>query len=413
MSATSFDPVPLLATNSPAPAQAWQGFPKFNFVGGHNDPDGVPQQELAEAAQTVMQRDSQLLATYNLDSGPQGYLPLREFVCTKLKKDRGMDVQAEDILITSGSLQGLDLVNRLFVDPGDLVLVEEHCYAGALSRLKRLGAKIIGIPLDEEGIVPEKLKETLAELKQTGRLPKFLYTIPTIQNPTAAVMSLQRRQQLLEIASEFDLLIFEDECYADLMWSGERPPALHALDKDGRVIYIGSFSKSIAPALRVGYLSANWSIMSRILAQKSDAGSAALEQMILAEFCRTHFHSHVKQLNERLQIKANALCDAIAHHFGSAAKFTRPEGGIFLWVEFPEQINTLALVDAAQQAGIAYNPGPEWSTNPDSTQSSMRLCFANPPLAVLQAGIATLADVFARESGFPARDSDIAKPVDY
>lgn len=408
MSPSSFDAQSLMLADTPAPAQPWSGFPKFNFVGGHNDPEGVPAQQLIEAAKTVLARDAHLLATYNLASGPQGHLPLREFVSHKLSKDRGMRVGVNDILITSGSLQGLDLVNGMFVERGDTVLVEEHCYGGALSRLKRLGARIIGVALDDQGIRTDKLRQILAELKEQKIQPKFLYTIPTVQNPTAAIMGEQRRMDLLALAREYELLIFEDECYADLIWSGTRPPALHALDTDNRVIHIGSFSKSIAPALRVGYLCADWSIMSRILASKTDAGSGALEQMILAEFCHKHFDSHLLQLNARLQKKADALCDAISHHFGSAAKFKRPDGGIFLWVEFPEAVNTPALSQAAAQAGIAYNPGPEWSTNAQATQSSLRLCFANPSIDTLQAGVATLADVFAAEAGVPARDADVA-----
>jgi len=170
----------------------------------------------------------------------------------------------------------------------------------------------------------------------------------------------------------------------------------------------GVVGRSPAPALRVGYLAASWPVLSQILASKTDAGSGALEQMVLAEFCEHHFDDHVERLNARLKIKSDAICDALNHHFGSHVKFKRPVGGIFQWVQFPEGIDTQALVSAAQQAGVAYNPGPEWSTNTELARSSMRLCFANPPVAVLQAGIATLADVFAQETGFPARDSDVA-----
>jgi len=220
----SFDPAPLFASDSLTAATRWPGFPRFNFVGGHNDPDGVPSTELRQAAQTVLERDAHLLATYYLNSGPQGHLPLRQFVCTKLSKDRGMQIDPDDVLITSGSLQGLDLVNSLFIKPGDTVLVEEHCYAGALSRLQRAGAKVTGIALDDEGLRVDRLAETLEALKKLGTHPKYLYTIPTVQNPTSAIMGLDRRRQLLDLAAEHDLLILEDECYADLVWSGDRPP---------------------------------------------------------------------------------------------------------------------------------------------------------------------------------------------
>ena len=406
VAASSFDLSALLAPNAPAPGTRWSGAPEFNFVGGNNDPEGVPVELLAACAQACLQRDGSLLATYNLTGGPQGYEPLRRFVAAKVKQ-RGIECTADDVLITSGSLQGLDLVNDVFLNAGDTVVVEQFTYGGALSRLYNRGIKVIGAPLDEDGIRPDALADILHKLRADGTRAKYIYTIPTLQNPTSSVMSEQRRLEILRLAGEHDTLVFEDECYADLIWTGERPPAMRALDRDGRVVHIGSFSKSVAPALRVGYLVADWPVMGRLLSCKSDAGSGAVEQMMLAEFCNTHFDAHVESLNQRLKRKAEALVDALDQHFGTAAEYHMPVGGIFLWVKLPEQVDTLALAGVALAEGIAFNPGPEWSTDAAPARNSLRICFASPSVETLQAGVAKLAEICRRETGVPARIANI------
>jgi 2-aminoadipate transaminase len=407
MPSKSFDPVSLFAPNLPAPAQRWNGFPEFNFVGGNNDAEGVPVTGLIDAATKVLQREGKTLATYSLNSGPQGYLPLREFVAGKVRKQRGIRCSADDVLITSGSLQGIDLVNELFLAPGDTVLIEQFTYGGALSRLKRRGINMVGIPLDEQGLRTDMLAATLEDLKSRGIKPKYIYTIPTVQNPTSSVMGEQRRLELLRIAADYGVLVFEDECYADLLWNGERPPALRALDDHQLVVHIGSFSKSIAPALRVGYVVADWTVLSHMLACKTDAGSGALEQMVLAEYCTEHFDNHVTALNRLLKRKAQTLTDALGEYFGTAAEFSTPDGGIFLWVKLPEEVDTLALSQLALKEGIAFNPGPEWSTDAEPAKSSLRICFANPTHDNLRAGVARLAELCARETGIPSRIANV------
>jgi 2-aminoadipate transaminase len=195
--------------------------------------------------------------------------------------------------------------------------------------------------------------------------------------------------------------IFEDDCYADLIWSGERPPAIYALSNSGNVIYCGSFSKSIAPALRVGYIVAPWSVMSRTLPLKTDGGSGALEQMVLAEFCTRHFAKHVPALRRGLRAKLETLMETLKEHFGPAAQFDDPKGGIFLWVTLPEQVDTQKLYPHALAAGVAINPGAEWSVNKPYGRNRMRLCFASPTHEEIHQGVAALAEVCRREFGVP------------
>jgi 2-aminoadipate transaminase len=407
MTSASFDFAPLLAPGLPPAAAKWTGFPRYNFVGGHNDAEHLPVEHLTAAATAVLQREGATLATYGLNSGPQGYRPLREFLVAKLKRDAGMSCLSDEILITSGSLQAIDLVNGLLLARGDTVLIEQESYQGSLNRLTRLGVNAVGIPLDSGGMRMDALAAALADLKRRSIQPKYIYTIPTVQNPTGTIMGEARRAELLAMAETYDVPIFEDDCYADLIWDGRRPPALHAMTKRSNVIHIGSFSKSIAPALRVGYIVARWDLISRMLALKTDAGSGALEQMVLAEFCAAHFTDHVPRLRRGLRAKLETLMESLAEHFGTAAEFDDPKGGIFLWVKLPDAVDTLKLAPAALASGVAINPGPEWSTDKSYGRSRLRLCFANPSEEAIRQGVATLAEVCHREFGVPLRSANV------
>jgi 2-aminoadipate transaminase len=411
MTSAAFDFAPLLPAGLPAPAARWAGLAKYSFVGGNNDPEQVPVDGLIDAANAVLRREGKTLATYGLASGPQGYRPLREFLTAKLKRDAGIDCVADDILVVSGSLQALDLVNATLLARGDTVVVEQDTYQGALNRLTRLGVKAVGIPLDQEGMRMDALATALADLKRRGVTPKYIYTIPTVQNPTGSILPEARRAELLKLAAQYGVPIFEDDCYADLIWDGKRPPALYAMDSDRGVIHIGSFSKSIAPALRVGYIVAPWEMLSRMLALKTDAGSGALEQMVLAEYCATHFTSHVPRLTRGLRAKLDTLMEALDEQFGTAAEFRDPKGGIFLWVKLPDNVDTLKLYQAALAAGVAINPGSEWSTDKAHAGSRLRLCFASPSREQIHEGIAVLAEVCRREFGVPARIANVEKQV--
>ena len=404
-----FDFAPLLAPGTPAPAVKWNGFPKYNFVGGHNDARHVPVQALIDAATAVLKREGATLATYGLNSGPQGYKPLREFLAAKLKSHAGIDCSSDEILITSGSMQGLELVNSLLLTRGDTVLIEQETYGGALSKLTKLGVNAIGIPLDAEGLRVDLVKQKLEELKQKGIKPKYIYTIPTVQNPTGAIMGEKRRAELIEVAADYGVMIFEDECYSDLIWNAERPRSIHSLAGGDGVIFVGSFSKSIAPALRVGYIVAKWDILARILGLKQDAGSGALEQMILAEFCTKHFATHVPRLNKTLAAKLQTLREALAEQFGTAAEFGDPLGGIYLWIKLPDVVDTQKLAQAALAAGVSLNPGPEWSTDKAYARSRLRLCFANPDPETIKKGVEVLAEVCRREFGVPLRSANVEK----
>jgi 2-aminoadipate transaminase len=363
MTSAPFDFARLLPAGLPAPAPRWTGLAKYSFVGGNNDPEQVPVDGLIDAASAVLRREGKALATYGLAHGPQGYRPLREFLSAKLKRDAAIDCTADDILIVSGSLQALDLGNATLLARGDTVIIERDSYQGSLNRLNRLGVNMVGIPLDQDGMRMDALADALAE----------------------------------------------DDCYADLIWDGKRPPAIYAMSSNGGVIHIGSFSKSIAPALRVGFIVAPWEMLSRMLALKTDAGSGALEQMVLAEYCAPHFTTHVPKLTRGLRAKLDTLMEALNEQFGTSAEFEAPKGGIFLWVKLPDNVDTLKLYPAALAAGVAINPGPEWSTDKSHAGSRLRLCFASPSHQQIREGVAVLADVCRREFGVPERIANVER----
>jgi len=405
----AFDFTPLVAPGLPPPAARWTGAARYNFTFGNNDPEGLAVDDLRAAADAALAREGRRLADYRLLTGPQGYKPLREFLVKKLKRDAGIECNADDIMMVSGSLQALDLVNAALLAPGDTIICERDCYEGTLNRYARRGINVVGIPLDQGGMRMDALEAALAELKAKGVRPKFIYTIPTVQNPTATILDESRRKKLLALAEAHSVPIFEDDCYSDLVWSGKRPVALYAMSKSQNVIHIGSFSKTIAPALRVGFVVAPWAVLSRLLPLKTDAGSGGLEQMMLAEYCEAHFAEHVPRLRKRFQAKLDTMVAALNEQFGTAAEFDYPPGGIFLWVKLPDEVDAMKLREAALAAGVHVNPGPEWSIDKAYSRSRIRLCFASPTHDEIHAGIALLAEVCRREFGVPERSANVAR----
>ena len=392
----------------PEPTPRFTGFPKYNFVGGHNDPTRIPVEALAEAAAAALRREGAGLALYNLGQGPLGHQGLRELVADKLRRHRGIRCTREEVLITSGSLQGLDLVNDLLLEPGDTVLMEELSYGGAISRVRKRGVTIVPVALDADGMRMDSLSDALDSLKARGITPKYIYTIPTIQNPTGSILPLERRQAMLELARAHGVPVFEDECYADLLWAGlgSAPPALYALDP-AQVIHIGSFSKTLAPALRAAYAVAPWPVLSRLVSLKTDGGTGAVEQMLVAEYFSKHFDGHVAALSGVLQEKLRTMVEAVEREFGSAAELFVPKGGIFLWLKLPDQVDVTKLVQPAAARGIQFNPGPEWAVDPDAARSQLRLCFALPSKEEIREGVAAFARVCFEETGIPAQSGNV------
>jgi 2-aminoadipate transaminase len=382
----------------PPPVGRFQGHPKYNFIGGHHDAELQPMDGFIESAANVFRGDPRNISMYSFE-GPQGILPLRRFLADKLAKHRGINITPEEVLITSGSGQAIELINEVLLDEGDTVIVERFSFAGALTYLRRREINIIGVDLDQDGLRMDELAQVLGELKSKGIRPKYIYTIPTLQNPTGTVLTMERRHKLLALSQEYGVPIFEDECYADLIFEGEYENAIRSLDDSNRVLHIGSFSKNLGPGIRLGYIAADWEVMCRLLTHKTDAGTGVMDQMIVADYFTNHYEKHILHVRAGLRRKCDALTAALREHFGPTVEVEQPRGGMYLWVKLPEGVDCRQFVGPAMQEGIAFNPGPDWSADPEAAANYIRLCFALPTEAEIWEGIEKLARVFQLDGG--------------
>ena len=385
----------------PPPTPRWGGHPRYNFIGGHSDPDMVPTEGFIESAERVFRGDPRNISMYNFSGGPQGILPLREFLVEKLGQHRGINTTIDDVLITSGSGQGIELINEILLEEGDTAIVEAFSFSGALGNLRRRRVNIVGIDVDQDGMRMDHLAQALGDLRERGVRPKYIYTIPTLQNPTGTVLTMERRLQMLELSEEYGVPIFEDECYADLIFEGEYENAIRSLDDSNRVLHIGSFSKTLGPGTRLGYVVASWDVMSRLLSRKNDAGTGVMDQMIVGDYFTHHYEDHILEMRSALQRKCDVLSSALRESFGPSVEFEVPRGGMYLWVKLPDGVDSRDLEGPALREGIAFNPGPDWSADPDAAAGYIRLCFALPSEAEIREGVEKLADVFRREGALP------------
>ena len=401
MPGTGLDYSALFNRNLPPPPESWEGHPRYNFIGGHSDPEMVPMSGFIESAQRVFRGDPRNISMYNFDGGPQGIIPLRQFVVDKLARHRGINVTTDEVLITSGSGLAIELINEVLLEEGDTAIVEEFSFSGALGNLRRRKVNIVGIELDQDGMNMDHLARALAELRNRGVRPKYIYTIPTLQNPTGSVLTMERRERMLELSAEYGVPIFEDECYADLIFEGDYENAIRSLDDTNRVLHIGSFSKTLGPGVRLGYVVASWDVMRRLLSRKNDAGTGVMDQMIVGDYFNHHYANHILEMRSSLQRKCDTLTSALRESFGPSVDFYVPRGGMYLWVKLPEGVDSRQLVAPALQEGIAFNPGPDWSADPDAAAGYIRLCFALPSEDEIREGVEKLAHVFRAAGALP------------
>ena len=370
-----------------APARA----PDYDFAIAHLDPDSIPLEGLHEALGKAMEAyGGRELAFY---PHAQGLPALRELIAEKLQSRQGMRVDPDQIVLTSGSGQVIGLFTQLLTDPGDTVLAEEFTYSGAMSIMRRFGANIVGVGLDEEGMRPDALDETITRLKGEGRRPKFIYTIPTFQNPTGSDMGPQRRQDILAVAQKHGVPLFEDDCYVDLRFEGTGSPAIHSYDDTGMVLYSGSFSKILAPGVRLGWLVAPPELVPRINALHYGLPTAQLAAMATLYYMRDHMEEHIAELSHIFKTKRDTMLGAVGESMGSAVVASRPSGGLFLWLRMLEGVNTVELLDKARGQGVAYGTGQQFTASGEAN-NYLRLAFGHHSHQEIRDGIAVLGRVF-------------------
>jgi len=358
-----------------------------SFSGGMPDVSRVPTEAVMEAmAQTA--RD---FGTTALQYGSsEGRVELRGIVA-EMMAEIGVRVRVDDLVITQGAQQALDLLGKILIDPGDTIITEGPTYLGALQAFSAYQPRVVTIPMDDEGMRIDALEAELVRLGPRGA--KFIYTIPNFQNPAGVTLSPERRRRLIELAREYDVPVIEDDPYGRLRFEGGHAKPLRALDED--VIYLGTFSKVFAPGLRLGWVAAPRPILGKLLLAKQAAdlcGSAFAQIAAERYFTGTRWRRVVQDLTGVYAGRRDAMLDALGEHFPGEARWTRPEGGFFVWAEMPAFLDLKSLLAEAVEHGVTYVPGDAFF--PDGTgRSCMRLafCYAEPDR--IREGIARLAEV--------------------
>jgi len=363
----------------------------ISFAGGLPAPELFPIEATARAAQSLLAEDGPASLQYDIT---EGYLPLRQWVCAHLAETVGLTVSPDQILITNGSQQGLDLISKVFLDPGDIVLVENPAYLGALQAFQSYEAVPVGLESDEHGLRPEALRTFL---ETSPRKPKLLYLIPNFQNPTGRTTPAARRAEIVSIAAHFGVPVIEDDPYGRLRFSGEDVPALGTFPDARHWLYLGTSSKIMTPGLRVAWLVApDREVYEKLVAAKqaADLHTSAFTQRLVWRYVREPgvVTAHVATLCSVYGRRRDVMLAALARHFPSGCSWTQPDGGLFLWATLPESIDTLELLKTAAQQKVAFVPGaPFWVDSP--VKNTMRLNFSNATEARIEEGIARLGAV--------------------
>ncbi len=328
----------------------------------------------------------------------QGMLELRERIC-ELMSDVGIEASPDDVVVTVGGQQALDLVARLFLDPGDVVLAEGPTYVGALGVFQAAQAEVVHVPMDDDGLVPSLLEEALATLTKAGRRVKFLYTIPTYQNPAGVTLSEERREAVLEICERAGLLIIEDDPYGRLGFQGEAPLPLRARRRDG-VFYLSTFSKTFAPGLRVGWILAPHAVRDKLVmtTEANILCPSNFAQSVITTYLRTMpWREQLKGYQQIYGERRDAMLTALADLMPEGVSWTRPEGGLFVWATLPDGLDAKAMVPRAIAARVAYVPGTGFYAD-GTGQRHMRLNFSYPTPERIREGVRRLAGVIEQEA---------------
>jgi 2-aminoadipate transaminase len=367
----------------------------ISFGGGLPAPEVFPVEEFAAACDRVLHVQGAQALQYGTT---EGYLPLREQIARHTAR-YGIEVEPENILITSGSQQALDLLGKIFINRGDRILVESPTYLGALQAWNAYGAEYVTVPMDKQGMNIDYLEEAL----RTG--PKFIYVLPNFQNPSGVTLSLERRHRLVELADRYGVPIIEDDPYGQLRFEGENLPSVVFLDDDcrdnhgacyhGNVIYLSTFSKILAPGIRLGWIIAPQEVIFKLVQAKqgTDLHTATFNQVVTHEISRGGFlDQHVKLIRKMYRERRDVMLAAMDRYFPPGVDWTQPAGGLFLWGTMPEYLDAVQVLEDAIEKKVAFVPGGSFHPN-GGGQNTMRLNFSNASPEMIQEGIRRLGDV--------------------
>ncbi len=366
----------------------------ISFAGGLPDPEYFPYDFVAESVKEIMAKKGRVALQY----GPTDGLPeLKEEFLKFLKKHEGIDAKPENVIITTASQQAMDMVGRLFIDASDPVLVEKPSYMGGLQVFKSYGADFVGVTLEDDGVSVTELEERLAWLKAQDEHYKFIYLVPDFQNPSGVTLSEEKRHKVVELSEKYDVAVIEDSPYRQIRFEGVAPKMLYRLDQDTRktnnIISLFTFSKTFAPGLRLGIILAHPQIIRKmeILKQSLDLCSSSLNQLIAADFLRKGvFETHVEKVRKAYKLKKDTMVAALEKYMPEGVTWTRPEGGLFLWVRLPEGMSADDMFHEAIKENVAYVIGSAFHCD-GSGKNTMRLNFSYPTTEEIDEGIKRLA----------------------
>jgi 2-aminoadipate transaminase len=363
----------------------------ISFAGGMPAPELFPVREFDEACRYVLANEAQVALQY---SPTEGYIPLKEWLAETMSK-YSIWVEPENILMTNGSQQGLDLLGKLFVDAGTCIITSAPTYLGALQAWNAYEARYSTVPLDDEGMQVEELAHRL----RCGERPCFVYVLPNFHNPAGTTLPLERREQLAQLAREHDLVIIEDDPYGELRYEGEHITPIFRLAPE-RTIYLSTFSKTLAPGIRLAWMVAPKPIISRLVQAKqgADLHTSTFLQMITYDICRRGIlRQHVKGLRQVYRRRRDTMLETLEEHWPQETHWTRPQGGLFLWARVPETINTQEFLAKALAAQVAYVPGSAFYPGEEGGNHAMRLNFSNADEAMINEGIYRLGVALKEE----------------
>ncbi len=359
----------------------------ISFAGGLPAPELFPVEEMKAVSLKVLEEMGQEALQY---SATEGYPPLRKAITERMKVF-GIESDPDEILITSGSQQGLDFCAKIFIDPGDVVVVESPSYLGAINAFKAYQCDFVEVPTDQDGMLMEDLEEVL---KNTPRV-KYIYVIPDFQNPTGKTWSVERRKAFMALANKYDVPVVEDNPYGELRFEGEIPPSLKSMDPQNRVIFLGTFSKTFTPGLRMGWVLAEKSILEKfiLVKQGADLQTNSMTQRELAVFLDMYdLDAHIEKIKNVYRKRRDIMLKTMEETFPEGVTWTYPNGGLFTWVEFPEHINTRDLMVEAIKRNVACVPGGSFYPN-GGKENAIRVNYSNMPEDRIVEGIKRLAEV--------------------
>lgn len=359
------------------------------FAAGNPAPEAFPVDDVRKITAEILDKEPITALQYGIT---EGYIPLRTTVKNYMKEKFNVGTEDDEIIITSGAQQVIDLASKVLLNEDDVVISESPSFIGALNTYRSYKSRLVGVDVDSDGMNMEKLEEVL----KTEKKAKFIYTIPNFQNPSGVTMSWEKRKRLYELAKQYGVLILEDNPYGDLRYTGDDIPCIKSIDTEGIVIYSGSFSKILSPGLRVAFTIANKELIAKMTVgkQASDVHTPVLNQMIVNEWMNNYdMTGHINKIKENYSKRLDLMCSLIDSELGDFVTYLKPEGGLFIWCTLPESVDMLTFAKVAADSKVAVVPGTAFMMYPEDKTQCFRLNFSTPTEEGIVKGMKILGEV--------------------